>query len=68
MKLNKKIKALRRPWCRKSKTKSIVSVVLGHSNNNELVLRTFDIAHKTYPEVKPLFHSDRGFQVRQEVA
>jgi len=42
--------------------KSIVSYVLGHSNNNELVFRTFDLAHLTYPEAKPLFHSDRGFQ------
>lgn len=42
--------------------KSIVSFVLGHSNNNDLVFRTFDLAHQTYPEAKPLFHSDRGFQ------
>jgi len=42
--------------------KSIVSFVVGHSNNNELVFRTFDIAHETYSDAKPLFHSDRGFQ------
>lgn len=42
--------------------KSIVSFVLGHSNNNELVFRTFDIAHSKHPDVKPIFHSDRGFQ------
>jgi putative transposase len=42
--------------------KSIVSFVVGHSNNNELVFRTFDIAHQTYPDATPLFHSDRGFQ------
>lgn len=42
--------------------KSIVSFVLGYSNNNELVFRTFDIAHKDYPDAKPIFHSDRGFQ------
>ncbi|GIP31624.1 hypothetical protein J2TS4_08340 [Paenibacillus sp. J2TS4] len=42
--------------------KSIVSFVIGHSNNNELVFKTFDIAHKTYPDATPLFHSDRGFQ------
>lgn len=42
--------------------KSIVSFVLVHSNNNELVFKTFDIAHETYPEANPLFHSDRGFQ------
>ncbi|EGW37310.1 integrase core domain protein [Desulfosporosinus sp. OT] len=42
--------------------KSIVSFVVGHSNNNKLVFRTFDIAHKTYLAAKPIFHSDRGFQ------
>lgn len=42
--------------------KSIVSFVLGHSNNNELVFRTFDIAHREHPNAKPIFHSDRGFQ------
>lgn len=41
---------------------SIVSFVLGHSNNNELVFRTFKLALKENPEAKPLFHSDRGFQ------
>ncbi|MDT2254780.1 hypothetical protein P7H25_02810 [Paenibacillus larvae] len=30
--------------------KSIVSFVVGHSNNNELVFKTFDIAHMTYPD------------------
>ena len=42
--------------------KSIVAFVLGHSNNNELVFKTFDIARKEYPDATPLFHSDRGFQ------
>lgn len=42
--------------------KSIVSFVLGYSNNNELVFRTFDIAHQEHPDAKPIFHSDRGFQ------
>ena len=42
--------------------KSIVSFALGHSNDNELVFSTFDIAQKMYPDAKPLFHSDRGFQ------
>jgi len=41
---------------------SIVSYVLGHSNNNELVFRTFKLAVNENPEAKPLFHSDRGFQ------
>lgn len=42
--------------------KSIVSYVLGHSNNNALVFETFDVAVSLCPEAKPLFHSDRGFQ------
>lgn len=42
--------------------KSIVSFVIGHSNNNALVFKTFDLAHEQYLDVKPIFHSDRGFQ------
>lgn len=42
--------------------KSIVSFVIGHSNNNNLVFETFDIAHQEYPDATPIFHSDRGFQ------
>ena len=44
------------------KDKSIVSYVVGRSNNNKLALDTFDAAVKKYPGAKPLFHSDRGFQ------
>nr|WP_242656542.1 IS3 family transposase [Ruminiclostridium hungatei] len=42
--------------------KSIVSYVLGRSNNNQLVFDTFDLAVAANPYAKPLFHSDRGFQ------
>ena len=42
--------------------KSIVSFVIGHSNNNALVFETFDIAHEQHPDAKPIFHSDRGYQ------
>lgn len=42
--------------------KSIVSFVIGHSNNNALVFETFDLAHEQYPDAKPIFHSDRGYQ------
>lgn len=42
--------------------RSIVSYVLGHSNNNQLVFKTFDLAVAANPDAKPLFHSDRGFQ------
>lgn len=47
--------------------KSIVSFVIGNSNNNELVFKTFDIAHRSHPNVKPIFHSDRGFQYTSKV-
>jgi len=44
------------------KDKSIISYTVGRSNNNFLVFQTFDAAVQKYPEAKPLFHSDRGFQ------
>lgn len=42
--------------------KSIVSYVLGHSNNNPLVFTTLKLALKAAPRSKALLHSDRGFQ------
>ena len=42
--------------------KSIVSFEIGHSNNNDLVFKTFDTAHEKYPNAKPLFHSDCCYQ------
>lgn len=41
---------------------SIVSFVLGHSNNNSLVFQTLDQALPLLDIEKPLIHSDRGFQ------
>ncbi len=42
---------------------SIVSYVLGHSNNNNLVFKTLDKATKLLEKDQhPLLHSDRGFQ------
>lgn len=42
---------------------SIISYVLGHSNNNELVFKTFDLAMLTLKDgEQPLLHSDRGYQ------
>lgn len=41
---------------------SIVSYVLGTSNNNKLVFDTLDKAVITNPTATPLFHSNRGFQ------
>nr|WP_139230798.1 IS3 family transposase [Paenibacillus catalpae] len=42
--------------------KSIVSYVLGHSNNNPLVFQTLEQAAQLAPGSKPMLHSDRGFQ------
>ncbi|WP_169082176.1 IS3 family transposase [Paenibacillus sp. PL91] len=42
--------------------KSIVSYVLGHSNNNPLVFQTLKQALQAAPGSKPMLHSDRGFQ------
>ena len=47
--------------------KSIVSFVVGRSNNNELVFRTFDVARQAFPDAKPIFHSDRGFQYTSKI-
>lgn len=41
---------------------SIVSYVLGHSNNNKLVFETIDQATAILEGDHPLIHSDRGFQ------
>ncbi|QDR81299.1 DDE-type integrase/transposase/recombinase [Sporomusa termitida] len=49
------------------KDKSIVSYAIGHSNNNKLVFDTFDEAAIKYPNAKPLFHSDRGFQYTNRI-
>lgn len=48
--------------------KSIVAYILSHSNNNHLVFKTIDMALAANPGATPMIHSDRGFQVRQEVA
>jgi transposase InsO family protein len=49
------------------KDKSIVSYAIGHSNNNNLAFNTFDAAIHKYPDAKPLFHSDRGFQYTSKI-
>jgi transposase InsO family protein len=41
---------------------SIVSYVLGHSNNNKLVFKTLDQSIALLDGTRPLIHSDRGFQ------
>lgn len=40
----------------------IVSWEISDHNDNPLVMRTFDKAVASEPDVHPLFHSDRGFQ------
>jgi Transposase and inactivated derivatives len=42
--------------------KSIVAYVLGHSNNNNLVFKTLDLALEASQGASPMIHSDRGFQ------
>lgn len=42
--------------------KTIVSYVMGHSNNNPLVFQTLKMALEAAQGSKPMLHSDRGFQ------
>ena len=49
------------------KDKGIVSYVISRFNNNQLAFDTFDAAVLKYPNAKPLFHSDRGFQYTSKV-
>lgn len=44
-----------------------VSYVVSCRNDNKLVFKTFDIAIASNPNVKPVFHSDRGFQYTSNV-
>lgn len=46
---------------------SIVTYILGSSNNNPLVFETFDKAIAANPGARPLFHSDRGFQYTSKI-
>ena len=41
---------------------SIVGYVFGHSNNNNLVFKTLDMALEVSPGASPMIHSDRGYQ------
>lgn len=47
--------------------RSVISYVIGKSNNNALVFETFNIAVRDHPNAKPIFHSDRGFQYTSKV-
>lgn len=45
----------------------IIAYKIGDSNNNALVFDTLDAAVSLYPEAKPIFHSDRGFQYTNKI-
>ncbi len=40
----------------------IIAYKIGESNNNVLVFDIFDEAVRRYPDAKPIFHNDRGYQ------
>jgi len=46
---------------------SIIEYELSFKNTNLLVFKMFDKAIQKYPEAKPIFHSDRGFQYTTKV-
>ncbi len=46
---------------------NIIEYELSYRNNNRLVFKMFDKAVKKYPDAKPIFHSDRGFQYTSKV-
>lgn len=39
-----------------------VAYVISARNDNRLVFKTFDKAVEAFPDARPVFHSDRGFQ------
>lgn len=44
-----------------------VAFIISNRNNNQLVFKTFEKATVAYPNAKPLFHSDRGFQYTNKI-
>lgn len=46
---------------------SIIEYRLSFKNNNHLVFSMFDKAILKYPNAKPIFHSDRGFQYTSNI-
>jgi len=47
--------------------KSIISYVISRFNDNKIVFDTFDLAVKSNPSAKPIFHSDRGYQYTSKI-
>jgi transposase InsO family protein len=48
-------------------SKEIIAYKISTYNNNKLVFDTFDLAMKRFPNAKPIFHSDRGFQYTSKI-
>ena len=48
-------------------SKEIIAYKISTNNNNQLVFETFDLAMEKYPDAKPIFHSDRGFQYTSKI-
>lgn len=46
---------------------SIIEYNISFRNNNQIVFKMFDNARKKYPDAKPIFHSDRGFQYTSKI-
>jgi len=44
------------------KTRDIVAHTISDRNDNALVLTNFEQARNKYPDARPMFHSDRGYQ------
>ena len=44
------------------KTRDIIAHTVSERNDNALVLTNFELARNKYPDAKPMFHSDRGYQ------
>lgn len=42
--------------------RSIIAYIMSSKNDNKLVMDTIELAMKRNPKVKPVIHSDRGFQ------
>jgi len=44
------------------KARDVIAYTVSERNDNALVLTNFEQARNKYPDAKPLFHSDRGYQ------
>ena len=47
--------------------KEIIAYKMSSRNDNKLVFDTFELAMKKFPDAKPIFHSDRGFQYTSKI-